>query len=119
MRLLAWLVGLPVAALAVLFAVSNRQPIAVGLWPFSEAIEAPAFVIALVPFALGLIGGAALAGVGTLRARLRHRAERRKVRTMERRLDEMRMAEAAKPKPSPAPAIAAPGAAPRETHTQR
>lgn len=90
MRFLAWLVGIPVAILAILLAVSNREPVTIGLWPFTEGVSAPSFVVALVPFALGLILGAGFAGIGTVRARWRHRSATRKVGRMQKEIDEMR-----------------------------
>ena len=62
MRIVAWLAGIPLGILLVLFAVSNRASVTVGIWPFTEGVTAPAFVVALVPFFLGLLLGAALAG---------------------------------------------------------
>jgi len=119
MRVLAWSVGLPVAVLVILFAVSNRQPIAVGLWPFAEGVVAPAYVVALVPLAIGFLLGGGLAGVGTVRARMRHRAERRKVRAIERSMDELR----ARSRPGPVPSVAAlaapPAPPPAATTTDR
>lgn len=109
MRVLAWLVGLPIAAIVVLFAVSNRELMSVGLWPFTDGIEAPAYVVGLIPLAIGLLLGAGFAAIGTMRARLRHRAERRKVRAMERNLAELRASAATSPAH---PAISAPAAPP-------
>jgi lipopolysaccharide assembly protein A len=113
MRIIAWLAGVPLGILLVLFAVSNRGPVSVGIWPFTESITAPAFVVALVPFALGLVLGAAFAGLGTMRAHWRHRGAARKVRRMEEQMADLR----AQPTPPrsgaptrvpPRPSIAAP-----------
>ena len=90
MRLLAWLVGLPLTAIVVLFAVSNRQPITIGFWPFSDGITAPAYVIGLVPLGIGVLLGAGMAGIGTVRARFRHRGAVRRGRDMERQMEELR-----------------------------
>jgi putative membrane protein len=89
MRVLAWLVGLPLTIAVVLFAVSNRQSITIGFWPFADGIEAPAYLIGLVPMALGLLIGAGLAGIGTVHARFRHRSATRTIRAMEKRLAEL------------------------------
>src|SRR5579871_1741247 len=112
MRFLAWLIGIPLGLLLVLFAVSNREFVTVGIWPFTDGISAPAFVIALVPFGLGLVLGAIFAGIGTVRAHWRHQGAARKVRRMEEEMAEMRARhkEASRPgvgEPS-RPAIGAP-----------
>ncbi len=112
MRILAWLVGIVLGILAILFAVSNREEVTIGIWPFSEGVAAPAFVIALVPFALGLLLGALFAGIGTLRAHWRHQGAARKVRRMEQEMAEMRAqardARDRTPPDPPRPAIGAP-----------
>jgi len=90
MRLIAWLVGLPLTLIVVLFAVSNRQPIVIGFWPFTDGITAPAFLIGLVPLAIGLLVGAGFASVGTVRAHLRHRGAVRRGNSFERQLAELR-----------------------------
>ncbi len=90
MRFLAWLVGVPIAVLLVLFAVSNRDPVSIGIWPFTEGVTAPSFVVALVPFVLGLLIGLGWGGIGATRARWRHRRADRKVHKMEEQMAEMR-----------------------------
>jgi len=89
MRIIAWLVGLPLAVIVVLFAVSNRQAITIGFWPFPERIDAPAYLIGLIPLALGLLVGAGLAGIGTVHARYRHRSAARTIRALEKRMAEL------------------------------
>ena len=90
MRFVAWLVGLPVAILIVLFAVSNRDPVSIGIWPFTEGVTAPSFVVALVPFFLGLLLGVGWGGIKTQRARWQHRRANRKVQRMEEEMADMR-----------------------------
>jgi uncharacterized integral membrane protein len=89
MRIIAWLVGVPLAVIVVLFAVSNREPVEIGFWPLPERIVAPAYLIGLVPLALGLLLGAGLAGIGTVHARYRHRRAARTIRELERRMAEL------------------------------
>ncbi|HEY1720086.1 MAG TPA: lipopolysaccharide assembly protein LapA domain-containing protein [Magnetospirillaceae bacterium] len=90
MRFIAWLVGVPVAILFVLFAVSNRDSVTIGIWPFTDGISAPSFVVALVPFVLGLLLGVGYGSVGTMRARWRHRRAASKVDKLEQQMAEMR-----------------------------
>lgn len=110
LRLLSWLLGLVVTVIAVAFAVSNRAPVTLGLWPFAEGVNAPVYAVALAPLALGLVIGAALAGVGTLRARLRARSHAGRARSLEREIERLRTG----PKQIPAPT----SSAPRETAPQ-
>ena len=61
MRYLAWLITIPLAAVAVSFAVSNRELASFVLWPFPQELVVPRFLAVLVPLALGIILGALIA----------------------------------------------------------
>ncbi len=80
MRYLAWIITLPLGLAIVLFAISNREPVALSVWPLQEALQLPVYLAVLVPFVLGLIGGAFVVWVGAA-------AARRRVRRLEARLD--------------------------------
>ena len=52
------LITLPIAVVAVSFAVSNRDRIALELWPLPGDMELPVYLMVLVPLVVGfLIGG--------------------------------------------------------------
>ncbi len=90
MRLLSWLIGLPLAILVVLFALSNRQTMTVGLWPFDEGLALPAFLAVLLPLLAGFLAGFLLAlarGLGHRRAARRHG---KRADTLQRELDALR-----------------------------
>lgn len=87
MKVLTWLIGLPVAVVATVFAVVNRQDLHFDLWPFPYGVEAPAFVAVLVPLALGLVLGAVLGWVSAGRARRTARDQRRRADSLERQLE--------------------------------
>lgn len=76
MKLLHWLVTVPIAVAAVLFAVMNRAPVTIDLWPMPLRIEAPAFLILLGSLAVGLLIGLLLSWLtgGTRRRRMRQLA---------------------------------------------
>lgn len=71
MRLLAWIIGLPLAALVTVFAVANRAEIRFDLWPLPFGVDLPAYLAVLVPLALGLATGFLLGWASGLKARLR------------------------------------------------
>ncbi|MBF0355183.1 MAG: LapA family protein [Alphaproteobacteria bacterium] len=80
LRLLKALIGLPIAVIVVVFAVSNRQTALVSLWPLPFEVATPVFFLALAPLALGVfLGGMAawLAG-GKSRRLSRERARQLK-----------------------------------------
>lgn len=74
-RTIAWLTGLPLALLVVLFAVANRQPVALELWPVPGAVELPIYLAVLGALAVGLVVGAAVVWLSHLTGGWRrHRA---------------------------------------------
>jgi len=98
-KILSWLIGLPVAMAVILFALSNRQAVDVGLWPFAEILAVPVYAAVLGPLALGLLIGLFYGGLGGLRARAAARAASRRADGLARELDALR-AESAAPPPS-------------------
>jgi putative membrane protein len=94
MRLISWLLGLPLAAVATVFAVANRQEIHFDLWPLPFGLDIAAYLAILGPLALGLLAGAALVWLSGTPARLRACQDRRRVESLERQL-------AAAEKPTP------------------
>ncbi|HIJ63565.1 MAG TPA: DUF1049 domain-containing protein [Rhodospirillaceae bacterium] len=73
MKVLFWLAGLPLAAAAVLFALSNRQPVTVALWPFAEGLQLPLYLAILLPALAGYLLGLGLGGWGRRRGTRRDR----------------------------------------------
>ena len=80
----------PFLLLLVVFALSNRADVVLGLWPTDLSVNVPLSLAMLAAGALFFILGAIAAWLGTLAQRRRaHRAERR-VRSLERELEAMR-----------------------------
>lgn len=73
MNRLVWIVTIPVAIVVVLFAVVNRAPVALNLWPFPWEIEAPLFLFTLGAIVFGFLFGALATffSGSTTRAKLR------------------------------------------------
>ena len=104
----------PVALVVISFAVSNRDAVAVGLWPAPFALEAPLFAVVLVAVVGGMVAGALIAWMSGHKARARARANGRRAEAAERELSALRQqlgevaaaeAPAAKPLPAPADAV--------------
>ncbi len=78
MRHITWIVTLPIALVAVVFAVMNREPIKINLWPLPWDVYPPAYLLVLGCLFLGfLIGGAAAWVSGARRRRLARDAAQR------------------------------------------
>jgi lipopolysaccharide assembly protein A len=85
-RVLFWLVTVPVALVAVVFAVSNLDKVPVGLWPFSDVLVMPLYLVVLGALALGFIAGELVAWINGGRWRREARRRQRRIESLEREL---------------------------------
>lgn len=103
MRLLRWIIGLPLAVLVVLFALSNRQTTTVALWPFEDGLAMPVYLVVLLPLLAGFLVGFLIAATRGFKHRRAARAETRRAAALERELDAARAASQTTPLASSAP----------------
>jgi lipopolysaccharide assembly protein A len=71
------------AVLLVLFAVSNRETVSVGLWPLPFLADLPLYLLCFLSF---LIGGL----IGVWAAWIAGRRDRRELRSRRRRIEALR-----------------------------
>ena len=86
MRFLNSFIGIVVAILLVLFAVTNRTEVDVGLWPFPVQVTLGLYAVILLAVLVGFMAGvigAWMTGAGQRRERKRLRAQ---VRELEQNL---------------------------------
>lgn len=88
MKIVRWLLGMIVAVIVVLFALSNRQAVVVGFWPLDDGIGLPVYLVALVPLLGGFLAGSVLTGVRGFKYRRIARRQSRRVAQLERQLAE-------------------------------
>jgi uncharacterized integral membrane protein len=69
MRLLFWIVALPLLFAGALFAVANREIVPIDLWPFAERVAAPLYIALGAAFYLGFVFGGVVAWLGGRRRR--------------------------------------------------
>lgn len=86
MRLIGWLLALPVSLLAVVFAVANRHDLRLELWPLPWSLDLPAYLAVLGPLVLGMVLGGTVTWVAGHRARAAARHHRRRAESLERQL---------------------------------
>lgn len=84
MRLLTWIIMVPVALAVISFAVNNRDAVGIDLWPAPFMLEVPVFAIVLVSVVLGMMIGAVIAWFGGGKSRGRARANARRAASAER-----------------------------------
>ncbi|MFO0996886.1 MAG: hypothetical protein U1F33_09390 [Alphaproteobacteria bacterium] len=63
MRLLTLIVGLVLALAAVAFAVANRAPVTLELWPLPSTYDMPIFALAFCALGAGFILGMAFMAI--------------------------------------------------------
>jgi len=76
MKFLTGLIGLVLLALALCFALSNRQNAAISLWPLGLEVAAPLYLLTLGTLFAGFLLGLAAGWLGNLS----HRFEARRLR---------------------------------------
>ena len=87
MRFLWW-TGLALAALLlILFAVTNRQTVTVGLWPLPYFAELPLYLVVLVTLIVGFFFGEVVAWIGAWHWRREARRSRERIAELERELE--------------------------------
>ncbi len=69
-RYCSWLFSAPLLLAAICFAVGNRAPTIISLWPFGIEMGLPIYMLALAPMVFGLLCGAAMQWFAALRHRV-------------------------------------------------
>lgn len=111
MRHLSWIVTIPVALVAILFAISNRGIVTLSLWPLPFTLETPVYLATLIALVVGFLAGGFIVWNSQRRHRRRARRESNRVLYLERELKEAqaraaaaekRLAESTRPVSGPA-----------------
>lgn len=72
LKVLFWLVALPLVAFVIVFAASNPDPVRLNLWPITE-LDVPLYAIVLVGALIGFLIGVVVGWGQTVRIRQRVR----------------------------------------------
>ena len=72
MKVLFWIIALPIIGFAMAFAVSNHESVAISLWPFAYRLEIPLYIAVTGGLFFGFLAGVIYGWIGSLT--LRHRA---------------------------------------------
>jgi lipopolysaccharide assembly protein A len=86
MKLPFWIVVSLVAAVAGLFAASNRESVALGLWPLPFVVALPLYLAILAALLIGFIAGVVAAWIAGRRRRREIRRRGRRISALEREL---------------------------------
>ena len=90
MKYLSWILTVPLAIVAVVFAISNRAGTTLNLWPLGITVEAPLFILVLGSALVGLIVGGFIAWLSAGATRQRRRAAVHRAEAAERELAYLR-----------------------------
>jgi len=86
MKILFWIFVLLVALVLALFAVSNRESVALGLWPVPFLVEIPLYVAMLAALSVGFVLGELAAWIAGRQRRRDARQRRRRLASLESEL---------------------------------
>jgi uncharacterized integral membrane protein len=90
MKLLSWFFTLAILALALCFALNNRQSTTISLWPFGIEVVAPLYLLSLGTLFLGLLLGAVIGWISHLPHRMEARRLRRDIADLHDKIEDFR-----------------------------
>lgn len=79
MRLISWLVTLPIFVAVIVFVLQNRMQVSISFWPFDAKATLPISVLSLGLLILGFVMGTIVTGFSTFRAQIEARRLRKQV----------------------------------------
>jgi uncharacterized integral membrane protein len=83
MKLLSWLLVALVTVVLILFAVSNRETVSLGLWPLPALIDLPLYLVILGTLLVGFLAGELVAWIGGRHWRREARRGRDRIAALE------------------------------------
>ena len=95
MKFLSWIGLAIVAVVLILFAISNRGTVSVGLWPLPALVELPLYLVLLGTLLVGFIVGELAAWMRSWRWRREARRGRERIAMLECEIEAERVQRAA------------------------
>lgn len=89
MRHFSWLLTVPITAVVVIFAISNRKAATLDFWPLPLFLEAPVFVLVIGCLVAGFFAGAVTMWFSGAKRRRQARADRREAAELKREVQRL------------------------------
>ncbi len=83
MKRFLWIITVPLTLAAVIFAIANRAPVTLDLWPLVLQLEVPLFLVLLLSLLVGFLVGGLVVWFASARHRARARRAERRLAQME------------------------------------
>jgi uncharacterized membrane protein YciS (DUF1049 family) len=90
MKILAWLIAVPVAVVIIAFAIANRDSVAISFDPLPYALDIPIWALTVGALAAGFVIGALLRWLLDHKWRRMARQGRRRTKALEQELARVR-----------------------------
>ena len=82
MKRFSWILTLPLSLIVIVFALSNRDSVAISLWPFELTQPVPLFLVMLSALFVGMLTGGSIAWLAQGRKRRDRRRARREAKDL-------------------------------------
>ena len=89
-RVISWIAMVVVGLAIIVFAVANRSPLEIDLWPLPFTPVVPSFAVVLGAAFVGFVGGGIIAWLSAGGTRRRARQEHRRADTLEKDLETLK-----------------------------
>jgi hypothetical protein len=89
MRIFSSVFGIVLLVLVLSFALSNKQPVVVSLWPLGESIDTQLYAVGLIPLAFGFTVGALWGWLGALPHKLSARRLNKELTSLKGRIGDL------------------------------
>ncbi len=90
MKIIAWLIAIPLAVVVVVFAIANRGTVDLSFDPLPYALSIPIWALAAGALVVGFLLGALIRWLLDHKTRAGARQSRRRARALEREIAELR-----------------------------
>jgi len=77
-KILSWMITLPLGLIIIVFSIANRTPVEVSIWPLPFTADIPLYIISLIALVSGVVWGGVSAwlAAGHIRKRSRENLRR-------------------------------------------